>query len=112
MMEMMNHGKEGAKMSHGMEMHKMSHGIAKGAAIAAGSHSGRSLMSKIVKHPLVLIGAGAVAGYLIHKYRREIVKTTSKVVDQGKDFVQQQKESLEDLVAESNEADESAETGK
>lgn len=109
---MMNHGREGAKMSHGMEMHKMSHGIAKGAAIAAGSHSGRNLMSRIAKHPIVLIGIGAVAGYMIHKYRKEIVKTTTKVVDQGKDFVQQQKESLEDLVAESKETDESTETGK
>ena len=39
----------------------------------------------------------------MYKYRKEIVSSTTKVVDAGKDFVLQQKENLEDLVAETKE---------
>jgi hypothetical protein len=44
-----------------------------------------------------------VAGYLVYKYRKEIISSTTKAVDAGKDFVLQQKENLEDIVAESRE---------
>jgi hypothetical protein len=40
---------------------------------------------------------------MVYKYRKEIVSSTTKVVDAGKDFVLQQKENLEDLVAETKE---------
>jgi hypothetical protein len=44
-----------------------------------------------------------VAGVLVYKYRKEIIAGATKVVDTGKDFVLQQKENLEDMVAETKE---------
>ena len=60
-------------------------------------------MSKITKNPVIVFGLGVVAGYMVYKYRKEIIASTTKVVDAGKDFVLQQKENLEDLVAEAKE---------
>ncbi|QLQ23739.1 MAG: hypothetical protein HZT41_01595 [Dechloromonas sp.] len=45
-------------------------------------------------------------GYLLHKYRREIIQAVTKAADMGRDFVLQQKESLDDLVAEAQEGNE------
>ena len=60
-------------------------------------------MSNVAKHPVLVFGLGLLAGYVVYKYRKEIVSSTTKVVDAGKDFVLQQKENLEDLVAETKE---------
>jgi len=42
----------------------------------------------------------------LHKYRREIIQAVTKAADMGRDFVLQQKESLDDLVAEAQEGNE------
>jgi hypothetical protein len=60
-------------------------------------------MGNVAKHPVLVFGLGLIAGYMVYKYRKEIVSSTTKVVDAGKDFVLQQKENLEDLVAETKE---------
>ena len=60
-------------------------------------------MSNVAKHPVLVFGLGLVTGYLVYKYRKEIISSTTKAVDAGKDFVLQQKENLEDIVAESKE---------
>ena len=78
--------------------------IIKQSVASATAHSGRKLMSNIAKHPVLVFGLGIAAGYLVYKYRKEIVASTTKVVDAGKDFVLQQKENLEDIVAETQEA--------
>lgn len=66
-------------------------------------HSGRRLMSNVTKHPVLVFGLGLAAGYLVYKYRKEIISSTTKVVDAGKDFVLNQKENLEDIIAETKE---------
>jgi hypothetical protein len=58
-------------------------------------------MSLLAKHPVVVFGLGIATGYLIHKYRKEIIGTANDLAEKGKDFVLQQRENLEDLVAES-----------
>jgi hypothetical protein len=83
-------------------------GMATGAALTASTTGGRSAMSKIVRHPLVLFGLGVAVGYLVHKYRKEIISTAAQIGEKGKDFVLQQRENLEDIVAESREAGEDA----
>ncbi|MFI3188438.1 MAG: hypothetical protein QX190_02605 [Methylococcales bacterium] len=60
-------------------------------------------MSNITKHPVLVFGLGVVTGYMVYKYRKEIIASTTKAVDASKDFVLQQKENLEDIVAETKE---------
>lgn len=91
---------------HGMDKHEVSTTLIKGAVMSAGAQTGKTIMSTIKKHPLLLIGIGMVAGYYAHKYRKEIISSVTSVGDKGKDFVLQQKENLEDIVAESKESSE------
>ncbi|GFO72389.1 hypothetical protein BJAS_P2592 [Bathymodiolus japonicus methanotrophic gill symbiont] len=107
-----NHGKKAAVSTmkhaqhiahHGLARHEVSNTLIKGAVMSAGAQTGKTIMSKITKHPLLLIGIGVVAGYYAHKYRKEIISSVTSVGDKGKDFVLQQKENLEDMVAESKE---------
>ncbi|MGR8934653.1 MAG: hypothetical protein ACU837_09730 [Gammaproteobacteria bacterium] len=77
--------------------------IAKGSVAAAAVHTGGKLMSSAAKHPLLVFGLGVISGFLIYKYRKEIISGTTKIVDSGKDFILQQKENLEDIVAETKE---------
>ena len=83
----------------------MNHPMAQGAMMAAtGFAAGRGLFSfNPFRNPLVMLAGGLVAGYLIHKYEKEIVATISKVTGMGKDFALHQKENLEDMVAEAQE---------
>lgn len=74
-----------------------------GTMATATVSAGGKLMSKAAKHPVLVFGLGIVAGYLVYKYRKEIIASASKTVDAGKDFILHQKESLEDIVAESTE---------
>ena len=91
----------GGQAQHGAS--SMSKEIVKGSMASATVYSGGKLMSKVTKHPVLVFGLGVVAGYFIYKYRKEIISSTTKVVDAGKDFVLQQKENLEDIVAETKE---------
>jgi hypothetical protein len=61
---------------------------------------------RFFRNPIVLLSIGAVTGYLIHKYRKEIIATAEKYTSMGKDYILQQKESLEDLAAEARESEE------
>lgn len=81
----------------------MKHEMMKKSMASATVHSGSRLMSNIAKHPVLVFGLGIAAGYLVYKYRKEIISSTNKVVDAGKDFVLQQKENLEDIIAETKE---------
>ncbi|OQK15983.1 hypothetical protein AU255_17280 [Methyloprofundus sedimenti] len=97
----MSHAKNIAH--HGLNRHEVSTTLIKGAVMSAGAQTGKTIMSKITKHPLLLVGIGMVGGYYVHKYRKEIISSVTSVGDKGKDFVLQQKENLEDMVAESKE---------
>ncbi|WP_243220133.1 hypothetical protein [Methylobacter sp. S3L5C] len=73
-----------------------------GSTIAASTiiQTGKGVMATLSKHPLVMLGLGITAGYLTHKYRKEIISITSKTAEQSKDFILRQKEALKDLLAE------------
>ena len=105
------------KMPHAMlqganEMMKKP--LASGAMMAgAGFAAGRGLLGKTVlggallRNPLTLLAVGAAggvaAGFLLFKYQKEIVEGLSKVSGMGKDFALNQKENLNDLMAEAEE---------
>lgn len=98
-------------MKHAHDKHEMSaHGgqsmtkqVLAGTMATATVSTGGKIMSKVAKHPVLVFGLGMVAGYFVYKYRKEIISNASKTLDAGKDFVLQQKENLEDLVAEAKE---------
>jgi len=77
---------------------------------ATGYAAGRGLLGGLLRNPLVLLAAGVVAGYYLHKHQDEIVLAVSKASGMGKDFLLQQKENLADLMegAKEQEAEQAA----
>ncbi|WP_347989388.1 hypothetical protein [Methylomonas sp. AM2-LC] len=90
--------------------HKVHDKISLGKQVMAGTiatatvNTGGKLMSKITKHPLLVFGLGVVAGFVVYKYRKEIISSATNTLDAGKDFILHQKENLEDIVAETKES--------
>ena len=83
----------------------MNHPLTQGAMMAAtGFAAGRGLFAfNPLRNPLLLLAGGLAAGYLLHKYEKEIVAAVSKATGMGKDFALNQKENLEDMIAEAQE---------
>lgn len=94
----------------------MSHPVAKGAMVAATGYAAtRALVGHgLLRNPLLLLAggiAGGIAiGYLLHKHEKEVVLAVSKAIGMGKDFVMQQRENLDDLVAEAKDTEAQAAT--
>ena len=105
--ELMKHG--AGMMGAGAGM--MSHPVAKGAMVAATGYAAtRALVGQgLLRNPLLLlaggIAGGIAVGYLLHKHEKEVVLAISKAIGMGKDFVMQQRENLDDLVAEAKETE-------
>jgi hypothetical protein len=101
-------------MKQGASM--MSHPVAKGAMVAATGYAAtRALVGQgLLRNPLLLlaggIAGGIAVGYLLHKHEKEIVLAVSRAIGMGKDFVMQQRENLDDLVAEAKETEAQAAT--
>jgi hypothetical protein len=87
-------------------------GVATAVAAATIIETGKSVITTLAKHPLVMLSLGIAAGFLTHKYRKEIILITGKTAEQSKDFVLRQKENLKDLIAESQEAVEQKDDAK
>ena len=112
MMNMIEEGARQAPQMMGSMMggmgQMMSHPMASGAMMAAGGYAaGKGLLggTALLRNPLVLLAAGVAAGYLLFKYEKEIVQTAAKLTGMGKDFVLNQKENLDDLIAEAKSPD-------
>ena len=78
-------------------------GVATAVAASTIIQTGKGVISTLAKHPLVMFSLGIAAGYLAHKYRKEIISISSKTAEQSKDFILRQKENLKDLLAEARE---------
>ncbi|MFU8787927.1 MAG: hypothetical protein ACNA7G_02795 [Methylobacter sp.] len=76
-------------------------GVATTVAAATIIETGKGVITTLARHPLIVLGLGITAGFLTHKYRKEIILVTSKTAGQSKEFVLRQKENLKDLIAES-----------
>jgi hypothetical protein len=111
MMSMMEHLPAGGQAMANVTKHV---GAAAGAAAVANTQAGKGFMSILARHPLLVFGLGVAAGYYAHKYRKEIIDSATRASEKGKDFVLNQKENLEDLVAECKECadDSGTDTGK
>jgi len=97
--------KHAKKVIQTISEHEIPSTLIKGAVMSAGALSGKTLMSKLTKHPLLILGIGIAAGYYAHKYRKEIISSVNSAGEKSKDFVLQQKENLEDMVAETKESE-------
>ena len=102
-MKCMDHAAHGggAHMAHAAQ--GAAKKVAQGGIVSATLHSGKKIMSTLTKHPIVLIGLGFTVGYMVHKHRKGIIRSANSAVDKSKDFVLNQKENLEDIVAEKKE---------
>ena len=101
------------QMSHtmGQGMGMMNHPVAKGAMIAASGYTaGRALLGGgLLRNPLLLLAGGVAGGiavgYLLHKHEKEVIRFVSKAIGMGKDFAAQQRENLDDLIAEAQDGE-------
>ena len=104
---------EGSNSSKGEVMFK---GVATGVATAVAAstiiQTGKGVISTLAKNPIVMFSLGITAGYLAHKYRKQIISISSKTAGQSKDFVLRQKENLKDLLAETQEETEETDVSK
>jgi hypothetical protein len=89
--------------SHSSKGELVVKGVTTAVAAATIIETGKGVMSTLAKHPFVMFSLGIAAGFLVHKYRKEIISITSKTAGQSKDFVLRQKENLKDLLAETEE---------
>ena len=100
---------EGGRSSKGEVIVK---GVATAVAASTIIQTGKNVISTLAKNPIVMFSLGITAGYLAHKYRKEIISIANKTAEQSKDFVLRQKENLRDLVAEAQEDTEEESTSK
>lgn len=80
--------------------------LAKGAMMATTGYVVSRSLGGVFRNPWVALVVGVVAGYMLHKYEKEIVAAVAKTTGMGKDFLLQQKESLADIVEEAKETEE------
>jgi hypothetical protein len=96
--------------SHSSRGEVMVKGVATAVAASTIIQTGKGVMSTLARNPLVLFGLGIAAGYLTHKYRKEIISITNQTAGQSKDFILRQKENLKDLSAQAQEGKEEKNT--
>ena len=97
---------------HSSKVEVVAKGVATAVAATTIVQTGKGVISTLAKNPLVMFSLGIAAGYLAHKYRKEIISISSKTAEQSKDFVLRQKENLRDLIAESMEDSEEKDVSK
>lgn len=68
-------------------------------------HAGRGIVVSATKKPVIMFGLGVIAGYFVHRYRKDIVSASRKTLEESKDFVRRQKEHLQDRLADCDEVD-------
>lgn len=78
-------------------------GVFMGIVISGVTHASKSITAALLRHPLALFSTGLASGFLVHKYRKEIVIVGGRTAEESKNFLLRQKENLLDLVAESQE---------
>ena len=84
-------------------------GLGAAAAVYGAYILSRGSMRSFIRRPLVVFTAGALAGAAAYKYRKSLINSVTQGIEMGKDLVAEQKERLNDLIAEA-EAD--AESGE
>ena len=97
---------------HSSKVEVVAKGVATAVAATTIVQTGKGVISTLARHPLVMFSLGIAAGYLAHKYRKEIITISSKTAEQSKDFVLRQKENLRDLIAEAQEVTEEEDASK
>ncbi len=78
-------------------------GVFMGIVISGVTHASKSISAALLRHPLALFSTGLASGFLVHKYRKEIIIVGGRTAEESKNFLLRQKENLLDLVAESQE---------
>ena len=56
--------------------------------------SGRGVLGALAKNPWAMFGLGFTTGYIVHKYRKEIITLSKYTAEQSKDFLLRQEQEL------------------
>jgi hypothetical protein len=75
-------------------------GVFTGIVVTTIVETGRGAVGILAKNPLLVLGTGIATGYFAHKYRKEIILSSNKIAEQGKDFVVRQKKSFIEMLGE------------
>ena len=62
--------------------------------------AGIGLSKALAKQPVVLFGLGIMTGYFTHKHRKEILAISTHTAKQGKEFIEQQKQHIDNMLDE------------
>lgn len=98
-----NRKKKSGRMAPPTRGETLVKGVFMGFVISGVTHASKSITTALLRHPLALFSTGLASGFLVHKYRKEIVIVGSRTAEESKNFLLRQKENLLDLVAESQE---------
>ena len=63
---------------HSSKVEVVAKGVATAVAATTIIQTGKGVISTLAKNPLVMFSLGIAAGYLAHKYRKEIIAISSK----------------------------------
>lgn len=100
----------------GIDRSSKSDVLAKGVATAVAASTiiktGKGVFSVLARHPFVMFGLGIGAGYFAHKHRRKIISIANRTAKQSRDFVLHQKETLKDILADTQEDTEGKDASK
>lgn len=78
-------------------------GVVTGVVVTTIVEAGKGAIGILAKNPLVMLGAGIMTGYFAHKYRKEIILSSTKVTEHTKGFVSRQKQNFVNMLAETEE---------
>lgn len=87
-----NEEEKDREIAHPFKDDLLAKSITTGVAVSTINHTGRSIISSLIKHPLIMFGVGLTAGYFVGKYRKEIISMAKETADQSKRFIQKNKD--------------------
>lgn len=62
---------------------KAIHPLVQLGVVAVGTKIGATVILKLAKHPLLLLGMGVASGYYLNKHRKDIIEAATQLKEQS-----------------------------
>jgi hypothetical protein len=82
---------KGAASDHVLTTDMLIKGVITGIVASTITQTGRKVLRKVAKSPVVVFGLGFATGYWAHKHRRKIIARSKTIAAEGKEFLNRQK---------------------